>query len=331
MKRITLICITMLFINSISAQRQKVIFDSDLGGDIDDAFALALLLSNQDKFDILGIVLDHGDTEGKAKIACKMLYECGLDSIPVFVGKPTPGIVGEDKELAGPSRQFLWAENFEELKPQQRSAADFIVESLNDYPDEIILFTVGPIPNVSDILDIDQEALGKAKRVVSMFGSFYTGYGGGEISAEWNVRADVESSKRLLKSDADLVFAGLDITDHVVLSDEHIQLLMMRQSPLTNSLTALYSLWYKHADWAITPKMFDAVAVGMVLWPEMFEVKEIYVEVDENGYTLINENIPANCKIGITIKKDEFLNRMVKSLLEQNFERSTGKSPNKVD
>ncbi len=196
--------------------------DIDLGGDIDDAFALAFLLSNQDEIEILGIVMDHGNAPGRAKIACKILYECGLEDIPVYVGRHTPNVIGIDTEPAGPSRQFLWAENFDILKPESKPAAEFIVECLNKFPNEVILFTVGPVPNISDVLHLDPEALKKAKKVVSMFGSFYTGYGGGAISAEWNVRGDRESSRKLLNSGADLVFAGLDITDHVILTDENL-------------------------------------------------------------------------------------------------------------
>jgi len=311
----------VLLAGNVAAQRQKVILDCDLGGDIDDAFALALLISSQNELEILGIVMDHGDTPGRAKIACRMLYETGLEHIPVYVGRHTPGIVGTDTALAGPSRQFLWAENFNELKPQAEAAAEFIVHALNTYPGEIILFTTGPVPNISDVLERDPLALTKAKKVVSMFGSFHTGYGGGEISREWNVMADVEASRKMISAGAELYLAGLDITDHVILTDENIRMLMMRQSPLTNALTALYSLWYKHADWAVTPKMFDAVAVGMVLWPELYETREAFIYVNDEGYTLIDENRSPNCHIGISIDKDEFLERMVNSLLEQNFER----------
>lgn len=313
--------ISLLLIVSTAAQRQKVIFDCDLGGDIDDAFAMCLLLANQDKFEILGIVMDHGNTEGRAKIACKILYEAGLEDIPVYVGRHTPGVIGKDLDPAGPSRQFIWAENFDRLKPQDKPASEFIVESLSAYPNEVILITVGPVPNISDVLRTDPNALKKTKKVVSMFGSFYTGYGGGEISVEWNVMADINSSGKLLNSGAPLYLAGLDITDHVILTDEHIRLLTMRQSVLTNSLSALYSLWYKHADWAVQPKMFDAVAIGMILWPELIETKEAFVYVDDEGFTRIDKDKSPNCSIGISIDKDEFLKRMMNSLLEQNFER----------
>jgi hypothetical protein len=60
----------------------------------------------------------------------------------------------------------------------------------------------------------------------------------------------------------------------------------------------------------------------MVLWPELIQTREAYIYVDDEGYTLMDDSQPANCSIGISIDKEEFLRRMLNSLLEQNFEKS---------
>ena len=309
-----------LFIQGF-AQKQKVIFDCDLGGDIDDAFAVALLLTSQEEFEILGLCMDHGNTPGRGQVAVKMLYETGLDQIPVYLGRHTPTVVGEQTALEGPSNQFLWAEGFDQLKPQTKPAADFIIESLNKYPGEIILFTVGPVDNIADVIDKDPESLKKAKKVVSMFGSIAVGYGGGAISAEWNVRGSIEAGKKLMNSGAEIVLAPLDITDHVIMDNMRLTAIFNRQTPLTDALGALYALWYRHADWATQAKMFDGVAVGMVLWPELFKTREAHVYVDDEGYTRIDESKAPNCIYGYEIDKDKFLNLMMRSIIEQNFSR----------
>ena len=77
----------MLLTSPLAAQdKQKIIFDCDLGDDIDDAFALAMVLDSPE-FDILGLVMDYGNTPERAKIAARMLYETGRDEIPIFVGR----------------------------------------------------------------------------------------------------------------------------------------------------------------------------------------------------------------------------------------------------
>ncbi len=151
---IIIFCILLIIHIVYPAEKQKIIFDCDLGGDIDDAFAMALILTSPE-FEVLGFVMDHGNTPKRAQVACRMLYECGLEHIPVVVGRHTPSVVGEDTELAGDSHQFAWAEGFDKVKPIKQNAADFIIEKLRKYPNEIILFTVGPVPNIRDIIEKD--------------------------------------------------------------------------------------------------------------------------------------------------------------------------------
>jgi purine nucleosidase len=324
MKRITGISVLILCISNllIGGEKQKIIFDCDLAGDIDDAYAVALVLASPE-FEVLGIVMDHGHTPGRAKVACQLLYETGREDIPVIVGRHTPGVVGQDKELAGPNQQFAWAEGFDRIKPSRENAADFIIRNLRMYPNEVILITVGPLPNIQDVIRKDPEALKLARKVVSMFGSFYMGYNGGPVlDAEWNVRADVKSSVMFVNSGENLLFAGLDVTTMVHLEDENRTRLLMRQSPLTNALCGLYTLWrfeeYSRPD----PTLFDVVAVGMVLWPELFTTRKAHVRVTDEGYTVMDESKAPNCEIGMTINKDEFIKRIMERYQKQNLMRS---------
>ena len=282
-----LICISGLSSN-LFAQKQKVILDCDLGDDIDDAYALALLIASPE-IDILGVVMDYGNTPERAKIACRMLYETGRENIPVVIGRKT-----RDNY----SNQFYWGEGFDKVQPVKKAGADFILEQLKKYPNEVILITVGPVPNMADILDKDPGALKLAKHIYSMFGSFYMGYGSSPIpGAEWNVRADVSSSKKFVSSGAKITYAGLDITTYVILKYELIELLGNRKSPLTDAVVGLYSLWGLGRDPKQEPVLFDAVAVSMVIWPELFKTRKAFVKVTDEGYTVIDESKEPNLSL----------------------------------
>ncbi len=316
-----LLVLLLLWQMVFSADKQKIIFDCDLGGDIDDAFAVALVLCSPE-FEVLGLVMDHGNTPKRAQVACRLLYECGLEHIPVVVGRHTPGIVGEDTALAGDSHQFAWAEGFDKVKPSKQSAADFIIEQLRKYPNEVILFTVGPLPNIREVLEKDAKALKLAKRIVSMFGSFYMGYATGSRPVpEWNVRADIGAAKMFVEAGLFPTFAGLDVTTFVKLDEENRMRLLYRNSPLTDALCGLYTLWRYESYAYPNCTMFDGVAVGMVLWPELFTTKKMHVIIDDQGYTLIDETKEPNCEIGVTIDAEEFLKRMMMRLLKQNLMR----------
>lgn len=313
-------CLILLLITldlSKASSKQKIILDCDLGTDIDDAFALALVLTSPE-FEVLGITLDHGLTEKRAQVACKMLYLTGMEHIPVAVGRQTPNVVGKDKELGPNSPQFHWANGFSRVKPINTSARDFIIETLRKYPHEVILFGVGPVPNLADVIEKDPEALKLAKHVYSMFGSFFMGYKGGPVpSAEWNVFADIASAKKFASAGAPITYAGLDITTLVTLEEELRLKLLMRQSHLTNALCGLYALWGYE-----TPTLYDAVAVGMALWPDLFTTRAAHVRVVDGGFTVIDESRPPNCEIGVSINKEEFLKRLLGRLLEQNLGRA---------
>jgi len=309
---ILLLLASLTFSLNVSAQKQKVIFDCDLGDDIDDAYALALLIASPE-LDILGIVMDYGNTPKRAQIACRMLYETGLENIPVIVGRKT----GD-----GYSNQFHWGEGFEKNQPIKQGAADFIIENLRKYPNEIILITVGPVPNMADILSKDPGVLKLAKHVYSMFGSFYMGYGNSPIpSAEWNVRADSEAAAKFASSGAKITYAGLDVTTFVTLKYELIELLGDRKTPLTDALVGLYSLWGMGREGKPQPVLFDAVAVSMVLWPELFTTRKAFVKVTDEGYTVIDEGREPNCEIGMSINYDEFIKRFIDRMMRQNMMR----------
>jgi inosine-uridine nucleoside N-ribohydrolase len=309
-------------LHALAADRQKVIFDCDLGGDVDDAYALGLLLTSPE-LEVLGLVMDHGNTHKRAQVAGRLLYELGLEQkIPIIVGRPTARVVGVDTGMAGDSHQFIWASGFERVKPASTDAAGFIIENLRRYPGEVILFTVGPVPNIHDVVRRDPGALKLAKRVIAMFGSFYMGYDGGlKPDAEWNVRGDVEAGQALLTSGAALTLAGLDTTTMVKLGEADRTRLLYRKSPLTDALSALYILWRYESYARPDPTLFDLVPIGMVLWPELFTNRKAHVRVTDDGHTVVDENKPPNCEIGVTVKKDELIRRTMDRYLKQNLMR----------
>ncbi len=306
-----------------AAPPQKVIFDCDLAGDVDDAYAVALLLASPE-FEVLGLVLDHGHTWGRARVAGRLLYELGLEEkVPIVVGRPTPGIVGQHTGIAGESHQFVWGHGFDRWQPASTNAAQFIIENLRKYPNEVILFTVGPVCNIQDVAKQDPGALKLAQRVVSMFGSFTMGYGGPgtKPEPEWNVRADVKAAQAFINAGANPVLHGLDTTTMVKLGEADRTRLLYRKSPLTDALCGLYILW-RYEDYARPdPTLFDVVPIGAVLWPELVTTRPAHVRVNDQGMTEVVDGAPPNCQIGVTVNEEELVKRTMDRYLKQNLMR----------
>jgi hypothetical protein len=140
---------------------EKVIIDSDIGDDVDDAFALALAVRSPE-VQILGVTTAFAETEARAKIVDRFLGEVGRSDIPVFAGK------------AGgktPMSQRRYGEGSKFAKSSHADAADFILEQVKKYPGEITLVAIGPLMNVGEVIDRDAATFRKLKRVVIMGGS----------------------------------------------------------------------------------------------------------------------------------------------------------------
>ena len=62
-----------------------VILDTDIGTDIDDAFALALVLASPE-LDLRGVTTVGSDAETRALMVCRFLTAVGRRDIPVAAG-----------------------------------------------------------------------------------------------------------------------------------------------------------------------------------------------------------------------------------------------------
>ena len=310
MKRIaSLAFIAFLFCKlCFGGEKQKIIFDCDIGGDIDDAFAVAMMLTAQDRFEILGICMDYGNTEARARLALRMLYETGMDHIPVYIGRKT------GSEM---SAQFAYGQGFDKLQPQEQGAAEFIVETLNSNPEEVVLFTVGPVPNMQDVIELDSKALSNAKHIYSMFGDYHFG------AKEWNVIGDIEASQAFISNiDNNITLSGVKVAGSIEWDEDWCRKVEVLETPLTDALTELLSLWIPtRPEDNNTPLLWDCTALGLVLWPDLFKTRDVYMYVDDQGHTLLEEGKDPNCEIATDVDVDEFKRRLMELYKKQDFKR----------
>ncbi|MFH1741715.1 MAG: nucleoside hydrolase, partial [bacterium] len=202
--------------------KMKVILDTDIGDDIDDAWALALLITHP-KFEPLGVTVAHGNTPTRAKIACKILHKTQQTHIPVSVGRKT-----NDNE----SYQFSWAEDFNDLQPIDTPAAQFLVDAVKKYPKEVTVVAVGPLPNLRDAIEMGPDFEENVKEVILMSGNIYgSAWKKDGPIGEYNVRADVEAAQRVYGSNVKLTIVPLDSTTLVRLSDEERKRVREYRSP----------------------------------------------------------------------------------------------------
>ncbi|HEY1984818.1 MAG TPA: nucleoside hydrolase [Terracidiphilus sp.] len=262
---------------------QLAIIDTDIGDDIDDAFALALALRSPE-LKILGITTAFGDTELRARLVDRYLAAVGRKDIFVGAGVATP----HDNVFT----QAAYAKQEPERKHPDGVA--FLLEQIKRHPDEVTLIAIGPLRNVATAIQRDAATFHKVKRVVLMGGSVYRGYGGEHRPAEpeWNIDRDPEAAKILLAAGVPVFMMPLDSTQiHLGVADR--ERIFSFGSPLTDQLTLLYHQWVGHTDnHAADPTLFDPVAVTYAVRPELCPARPLRLEVDEKGMTKPVEGAP---------------------------------------
>jgi inosine-uridine nucleoside N-ribohydrolase len=289
----------------------KIILDTDLAGDIDDAFAHALVQASPEA-EILGVTLCDGPTDRRARVSCRMLYECGQHHIPVAAGRPT-------RQGDAHPAQLSWADGFTRVEPVEHPAADFIAQTLREHPGEVTIVSIGPVTNLADVIEQDPEAWRMVKHVYAMFGSFFTGYHpGSDPAAEWNVAADVESARKFLDSGVPITLAGLDVTARTQLCPVRREKLFAHRSPLTKAVRELYSRWAAGSPYP-DPTLHDAVAVSMALDCGFVTTRGAFVRIVDDGRTVVEEGRPHNCRIGIRIDRQALLDWVVHRLTRNDL------------
>src|SRR5262249_1191216 len=67
----------------------KILLDTDIGGDLDDALALAYLLK-QPQCELLGITTVGGESDKRAALASALCHAAGRVEVPIHVGAAAP-------------------------------------------------------------------------------------------------------------------------------------------------------------------------------------------------------------------------------------------------
>jgi len=297
--RIVLACLVVGF-GSVccwaQAAREKVIIDTDIGDDVDDAFALALAVKSPE-FEILGVTTTFGDTELRARITDRLLGEVGRADIPVMAGKAVA--------TKNPMSQRKYAESERFAKGVHGDAVDFLLDQIRKHPGEITLIGIGPLMNVGAAIDKDSATFRKLKRVVIMGGSVRRGYGDYGYNEpvppmpEWNILNDVASAQKLFASGVPLFVMPLDSTQ-LKLDEVKREFLFTRGTAATDQLAILYHLWAQE-----TPTLFDPMAVAFVLKPELCSVTALHIRVDEKGFTREEPGTP-NAQVCLNSNPEEF-------------------------
>ena len=278
-----------------AARPIPVVLDTDIGDDIDDTFALLMLLRSPE-LDLKLVVTDFGDTVYRARLTAKLLEAMGRPDVPIGVGV-------RQGEKGG--AQAEWLGDYALSQYPGRVHADGVqalIDIVMSSPEPVTLIAIGPAPNLELALQREPR-LAQRARFVGMYGSLRRGVGGAPPPvAEWNVRSAIPAFRRVLDARWPMLLAPLDTCGVVRLSGPRWAKVLASRDPAARALVENNRVWCEarpeicgkdptRAD-RDTTVLYDTVAVYLAFSEELVRVEETGVRVDDTGMTIPDPAAP---------------------------------------
>ncbi len=288
-----------------------VILDTDIGDDIDDTWALAMLLG-MPQLDLRLVVTDYGNTPERTRLVAKILQRAGRTDIPIGTGVRTAN---------DPLNQSRWVGDFDLGTYPGKVHADGVaalMDTIRSQPGIITVITIGPVPNIKAALRLDPGIAAKA-RIVCTGGRIYKGFeNGGNPPADWNVRADAASWQAMVAAPWTITTSPLDASEELVLRGEAFAAVAASDHPLARIVIENYTLWdhRRHHPRDASSVLYDTAAVYLAYSEEYALVQTRRLTVNGQGHTLVTpDGKEVRCQLGWKDRKafDAFL---VKTLTE---------------
>lgn len=304
---------------------EKIIIDTDIGDDIDDAFALTLAASSPE-IELLGITTVFRYSEARTQITNKLLNALGKKTIPVYAGidypliQPLPSWPYDRTNKEGKLIPCQYGPECENVYVDRSThAVQFIINTIRKYPGDIILVAIGPLTNISVALRMAPDIVTKIRKIVAM-GGMYT-----EQYAEWNISCDPEAAQIVLSSGVPIYLVGLDVTLKCPMPLEEVSRIYKINSESSNFLSILLKRWldsFQHPY----PVLHDPLTIAFLIDPFLVEFEKRVVNVclegkargclltmtSMGGKALENSNVRLATKVNSSAFSTLFVNRVFK-------------------
>jgi inosine-uridine nucleoside N-ribohydrolase len=255
-----------------TTERSKIILDTDIGSDIDDAVCLAYLLA-QPQCELLGITTVTGEVNKRAMMASALCRVAG-QRVPIFPGAETPFLIEQRQPLAQQATALdQWPHDTEFPHGQ---AVEFLRQTIRQHPGEITLLTIGPLTNIGLLFKVDPEIPRLLKSLVLMCGVFNP-HGAGNEALEWNAILDPHASAIVYRAPVRVHRSiGLDVTRQVTMDAAEVR--QRFQTPLLRPVLDFAEVWFRNAD-RIT--FHDPLAATTIFDPAIcaFERGQVDIEL----------------------------------------------------
>jgi len=293
---------------------EKIILDTDIGDDIDDALALTFALMSG-KIELLGVTTVFRNAEKRAELACCVLEALRRTEVPVFagLGKTLLQPIPEWKWEVGkyrPRQMEVLEKQSPSIRPEERSAVEFIIETVMAGDGDITLVPVGPFTNIGAAFAVEPRLAEKAK--ICLMGGTTD-----RVRPEWNALCDPEATRIVFGSGVPITMVGLDVTTKCRMSYEQVRAIGAVDRPINQLCFELIHLWGGDSP-EPCPMLHDPLAVAMAFDPTFCQTRPLRIEVETSAEKLRGATVPvegeANTEVCVSVDAERFMGYFVETL-----------------
>ena len=274
----------------------NVLIDTEIGDNIDDAFAVALACCSPE-LHLVGVTTTYYEAEVRALLARRLLAAYGRPDVPVAAGDHPR--YAEIRGHTPPFSQRSFALQRAPLSiASPLPAVEFMARTLAEHTGTTLVGTA-PLTNIGALL----RRYPRIERHISQI--VFMGGWSSQAMPEFNIKEDLEAASIVLRSQIPLIAVGYESTLGCVMRRAHLLQLQIASGEGPSLLRALAETWSRAGR--RTMIMYDPLTVASLCRPHLVKVtsKQICLRMEEPGAGSVYEDAANGRRIGVSGDVDE--------------------------
>jgi len=276
-----------------------IILDTDIGTDVDDAYAL-ILAARSAQLDLRAVTTVYGNVAIRSAMARKLLLMMGKQEVPVALGVEKP-FDGKEVHWGGWEGKGVLVEGEVVKGVSQTHASDLISEILSQTKEKIVVVSVGGLTNIAVVLRQQSSLRARIERFVIMGGSVRPFVLEGKKipeKLETNLHHDVEAAALVLQSGVPITLVPAEVTFRAKLFLNDFERIRNAPSPLARAMSYMtqdfgsrlkifmksFGVNQYYADMATL--LHDPLAVCTLVDPSVVKIERVKIRVETGPDTI---------------------------------------------
>jgi purine nucleosidase len=293
----------------------RTILDTDIGTDVDDCLAIALILGSPE-LTLEGVTCVYGDVALRGRMVRKLLMLRDIPDIPIRLGASQPLIGLREVYWAGHEGEGLIDGDPDEPFSSEH-AVDYLVRTVMTNPGEIHLLAIGPLTNVALAMVKEPRLASNLAHLTIMGGAFRGPDSASMAIAEHNILCDPEAAHVVLSSGAPMTLVPLDVTTRCSIRPEHVARLRALGDPYHDAVAEQVERYPRFHESGST-FLHDPLAAAVIIQPDLVELTALNVAVETqgrltSGMTVMrapSDRSPSTARVALTVdtpRAEEFI------------------------